>query len=152
MSIRKDWEVLKRDFLDSKFVDVRSWGRQKEGLEAVVDSGHFARKTKGWATEKSALAKKETEMTVQKVLEARSSSMANALGDVYDHLVKNKDVYMAESAKGLETVWKILMVANGQATSISKNDNTNYNTQSEGVAMAELLKAAQDAKGKRKKK
>ena len=66
--------------------------------------------------------------------------------------MKNKDVYMAESAKGLETIWKILMVANGQATTISRNDNTNHNVELEDAALSGLVNAARDERAKRKKK
>lgn len=152
MSIRKDWEALKRDFFLSEFVDVTPWGRSKFGRKAVESSGTFSRRTKGWAAEKEAMAKKQTEMTVQKVLEKRSEKLANALGEVYDHLVKNKDIYMAESAKGLETVWKIIMTANGQATSISRNDNTNHNVELEDAALSALVNAAKNARTKTKKK
>ena len=78
--------------------------------------------------------------------------MATAKGEVYDHVVKNKDIYMAESAKGLETIWKIIMTANGQATSISRNDNTNHNIELEDSALNGLVNAAKDARAKRKKK
>ena len=150
--MRKDWEALNRDFFLSDFVDVTPWGRSKFGRKAVESSGTFARRTRGWAVEKEAMAKKQTEMTVQKVLEQRSSKMATALGEVYDHVVKNKDIYMAESAKGLETIWKIIMTANGQATSISRNDNTNHNIELEDSALNGLVNAAKDARAKRKKK
>lgn len=152
MSIRKDWEALKADYLTSKFVDVTEWGKATPGLEKAVYTGHFSRKTKGWHNEKVKLAKELSQMTVQKVLERRSEKMANALGEVYDHLMKNKDVYMAESAKGLETVWKIIMVANGLATSISRNDNTNHNVELEDSALAGLVNVAKNAREKRKKK
>lgn len=152
MPTRKDWEALKRDFFLSEFVDVSPWGRSKFGRKAVENSGTFSRRTKGWAEEKAVMAKKQTEMTVQKVLDSRSDKMAKALGEVYDHLVKNKDVYMSESAMGLETVWKIIMVANGQATTISRNDNTNHNIELEDSALNSLVNAAKDARAKRKKK
>lgn len=152
MPIRKDWEALKADYLTSKFVDVTEWGKATPGLERVVYTGHFSRKTKGWHNEKVKLAKELSKMTVQKVLEQRSEKMANALGEIYDHIFKNKEVYMAESAKGLETVWKIIMTANGQATSISRNDNTNHNIELEDSALNGLVNAAKDARAKRKKK
>jgi hypothetical protein len=152
MLMRKDWEALKSDYLTSKFVDVTEWGKATPGLEKAVYTGHFSRKTKGWHNEKLKLAKELSQITVQKVLEKRSDKLASALGEVYDHLVKNKDVYMAESAKGLETVWKIIMTANGQATSISRNDNTNHNIELEDSALNGLVNAAKDARAKRKKK
>lgn len=95
------------------------------------------------------LAKELSQITVQKVLEQRSNKLAKALGEVYDHVVDNKETYMAESAKGLETIWKIIMTANGQATSISKNDNTNTHNLA-GDAFTRLLSIPIKKNGSRK--
>lgn len=148
MPKRIDWEALKQDYLLSEYVDVQEWGRKKLGGRTAEKSGHFQRKTVGWKGEKEALKKEQTKITVQKVIEDRSTDLANLLGDVYDHIKQNKEMLFSEGAKGLKTIWEIAMVANGLPTSISKNENLNTDTGNEKVVLVELVKKAKNAKRK----
>lgn len=152
MPKRIDWEALKQDYLLSEFVDVQEWGRSKKGEITVKGSGFFGRKTKGWKTEKEGLKKEQTKLTVEKVIEERSTDLANLLGDVYDHIKQNKEMLFSEGAKGLKTIWEIAMVANGLPTSISKNENTNRNVEEEKKVLESLVNVAKNAEPARKKK
>lgn len=149
MASKHDWDALKTDYMTSSFLDVQDWGRQKFSNSKASRSGGFLKKTLGWRVEKELLKKQQSELTVQKVLEDRSTKLAQALADTYDHLIDNKEkLFAVEGIRAIEKTWQMLMIANGLPTSISKNENTNKSLDADKKVMIELVNKAKNAKRK----
>jgi hypothetical protein len=130
-----NWAKAKVDYLKSKELTVKEWGRQYFSSDAVVEGGNFAVKTKGWREEKESIwneaqaeaiqayregTKTEAKIDVARAVAAKQKAWS-ILESILETAVAGRAINI--SMKDLDLALKIAKTELGEESAITKNLN-----------------------------
>jgi hypothetical protein len=134
---RTNWALAKVDYLKTKDLSVKEWGRQYFGSDSVVEGGNFAAKTKGWRDEKEDIweeakkeaveqyresTKDEAKIDIERAVKAKKRAW-NILEGVLANAMDKGGKKIQIEVRDLEKAFKIIKTELGEESNIIKNLN-----------------------------
>jgi len=170
MTVKYDWQEIKRAYFESDIMEVREFLISFISVNPKnASNGSYAKATKGWRDEKEAIKQTQTKkakadlendpairISNEKLLEAKKNILTfvtaglNQIANDIKTDLSNMPILGRVHSKSLKTYWEIVKTELNEPTSYVKNDNNNNDESTSQLAEA-VLKLA-EAKNKQSKK